>query len=82
MRFKMTDEEWELLEPTQRKSTRVDDRRILNAIAYMPRTGRLLVQTLIPRQDQSRKIQGRRRRDHPVPTGFPRRSGGLLPVNL
>ena len=42
MRFDLTDEEWQLLEhllPTQRKSSRVDDRRILNAIFYVLRTG-------------------------------------------
>lgn len=35
MRFDLTDEEWALLEPllpTQRKSARVDDRRVMNAI--------------------------------------------------
>jgi transposase len=42
MRFDLTDEEWELLEPvlpTQRTSARADDRRILNAIFYMLRIG-------------------------------------------
>jgi transposase len=42
MRFDLTDEEWALLEPllpTQRKSARVDDRRILSAIFYVLRTG-------------------------------------------
>jgi len=42
MRFDLTDEEWVLLEPllpTARKSARVDDRRILNAIFYVLRTG-------------------------------------------
>ena len=42
MRFDLTDEEWALLEPLlpgQRKSARVDDRRILNAIFYILRTG-------------------------------------------
>jgi len=42
MRFDLTDEEWALLEPllpTQRKSARVDDRRIMNAIFYVLRTG-------------------------------------------
>jgi transposase len=42
MRFDLTDEEWQLLEPllpTRRKSARVDDRRILNAIFYVLRTG-------------------------------------------
>jgi transposase len=42
MRFDLTDEEWQLLEPllpAQRKSARVDDRRILNAIFYVLRTG-------------------------------------------
>ena len=42
MRFDLTDEEWALFEPflpTQRKSARVDDRRILNAIFYVLRTG-------------------------------------------
>jgi len=42
MRFDLTDEEWALLEPllpTQRKSARVDDRRILNAIFYVLRAG-------------------------------------------
>ena len=42
MRFDLTDEEWALLEPLlpmQRRSARVDDRRILNAIFYVLRTG-------------------------------------------
>jgi transposase len=42
MRFDLTDEEWALLEPllpTQRKSARVDDRRVMNAIFYVLRTG-------------------------------------------
>jgi transposase len=42
MRFDLTDEDWALLEPllpTQRKSARVDDRRVLNAIFYVLRTG-------------------------------------------
>jgi transposase len=42
MRFDLTDEEWALLEPllpTRRISARVDDRRILNAIFYVLRTG-------------------------------------------
>ena len=42
MRFGLTDEEWAVLEPllpSQRKSARVDDRRILNAIFYVLRTG-------------------------------------------
>jgi len=42
MRFDLTDEEWALLEPllpTARKSARVDDRRVVNAIFYVLRTG-------------------------------------------
>ena len=42
MRFDLSDEEWELLEPlipVNRKSARVDDRKILNAIFYVLRTG-------------------------------------------
>src|SRR5262245_26895449 len=42
MRFDLSDEEWALLVPLlpkNRKSARVDDRRILNAIFYMLRTG-------------------------------------------
>ena len=42
MRFDLTDEEWALLEPLMpkaRKSARVDDRRIMNAIFYVLRTG-------------------------------------------
>ena len=42
MRFDLTDEEWALLEPllpTQRKSVRVDDRRVMSAIIYVLRTG-------------------------------------------
>jgi len=38
MRFDLTDEEWPIIEPllpTRRKSARVDDRRILNAIFYV-----------------------------------------------
>jgi len=42
MRFDLTDEEWALLEPLlpqQRKSARADDRRVLNGIFYVLRTG-------------------------------------------
>jgi transposase len=42
MRFDVTDEEWALLEPLMpksRKSARVDDRKILNAIFYVLRSG-------------------------------------------
>jgi transposase len=42
MRFDLTDEEWALLEPLMpkaRKSARADDRRIMNAIFYVLRTG-------------------------------------------
>jgi transposase len=42
MRFDLSDEEWALLGPLlpkNRKSARVDDRRILNAIFYVLRTG-------------------------------------------
>jgi transposase len=42
MRFDLTDDEWALLEPLMpksRKSARVDDRKIMNAIFYVLRTG-------------------------------------------
>jgi transposase len=42
MRFDLSDEEWALLEPMlpkSRKSARVDDRKIVNAIFYVLRTG-------------------------------------------
>jgi transposase len=42
MRFDLSDEEWALLEPLlpkSRKSGRVDDRKIVNAIFYVLRTG-------------------------------------------
>ncbi len=42
MRFDLSDEEWLLLEPllpNSRKSARVDDRKIMNAIFYVLRTG-------------------------------------------
>jgi len=42
MRFDLTDEEWALLEPllpSARKSARQDDRRVLNGIFYILRTG-------------------------------------------
>src|SRR5262245_62210464 len=42
MRFDLSDEEWALLVlllPKNRKNARVDDRRILNAIFYVLRTG-------------------------------------------
>lgn len=42
MRFDLSDEEWLLLEPLlpkSRKSARVDDRKIVNAIFYVLRTG-------------------------------------------
>src|SRR5271165_7335393 len=42
MRFDLSDEEWALLEPLlpmSRKSARVDDRQIVNAIFYVLRTG-------------------------------------------
>ena len=42
MRFDLSDEEWALLEPLlpkARRSARVDDRKIMNAIFYVLRTG-------------------------------------------
>jgi len=42
MRFDLSDEEWMLLEPLMpksRKSARADDRKIMNAIFYVLRTG-------------------------------------------
>ena len=42
MRFDLSDEEWALLAlllPKSRKSVRVDDRKIVNAIFYVLRTG-------------------------------------------
>jgi len=42
MRFDLSDEEWAVLEPLMpeaRKSARADDRRIMNAIFYVLRTG-------------------------------------------
>ena len=42
MRFDLSDDEWALLEPLMpksRKSTRADDRKIMNAIFYVLRTG-------------------------------------------
>jgi transposase len=42
MRFDLTDEEWVLLEPelpVSRKSGRVDDRRVMDDIFYVLRTG-------------------------------------------
>lgn len=42
MRFDLTDEEWAKLEPlmpAKRKSARVDDRRVVNAILHVLRTG-------------------------------------------
>src|ERR1022692_187818 len=42
MRFDLSDEDWALLEPLlpkSRKSARVDDRKIVNAIFYVLRTG-------------------------------------------
>ena len=42
MRFDLSDDEWALLEPLMpksRKSARADDRRIMNAIFYVLRTG-------------------------------------------
>ncbi len=42
MRFDVSDEEWTVLEPLMpaaRKSARVDDRKIMNAIFYVLRTG-------------------------------------------
>ena len=42
MRFDLSDDEWALLEPlmpNSRKSTRADDRKIMNAIFYVLRTG-------------------------------------------
>ena len=42
MRFDLSDEEWALLEghfPPARKSARADDRKIMNAIFYVLRTG-------------------------------------------
>ena len=42
MRFDLSDEEWALLDPLMpksRKSARTDDRKIMNAIFYVLRTG-------------------------------------------
>lgn len=42
MRFDLSDDEWALLEPLMpksRKGARADDRRIMNAIFYVLRTG-------------------------------------------
>jgi transposase len=42
MRFDLSDDEWALLEPLlpkSRKSPRIDDRKIVNAIFYVLRTG-------------------------------------------
>ena len=42
MRFDLSDDEWALLEPLmpkKRKSARADDRKIMNAIFYVLRTG-------------------------------------------
>jgi len=42
MRFDLSDEEWTLLEPLMprsRKSARADDRKVMNAIFYVLRTG-------------------------------------------
>jgi transposase len=42
MRFDLSDDEWALLEPlmpTSRKSASTDDRKIMNAIFYVLRTG-------------------------------------------
>jgi transposase len=42
MRFDLSDEEWTLLEPLMpksRRSARADDRKIMNAIFYVLRTG-------------------------------------------
>lgn len=42
MRFDLSDDEWVLLEPLMpksRKSARADDRKIMNAIFYVLRTG-------------------------------------------
>ncbi len=42
MRFDLSDEEWALLEPLlpkSRKSVRLDDRKIVNTIFYVLRTG-------------------------------------------
>ena len=42
MRFDLSDEEWALLDPLlpkSRKSGRVDDRKVMNAIFYVLRTG-------------------------------------------
>jgi transposase len=44
MRFELSDDEWALLEPLiipkSRKSARADDRKIMNVIFYVLRTGR------------------------------------------
>jgi len=42
MRFDLSDEDWALLDPLlpkSRKSARIDDRKIMNAIFYVLRTG-------------------------------------------
>ena len=44
MRFDLSDDDWALLEPLMpeaRKSARADDRKVMNAIFYVLRTGML-----------------------------------------
>jgi len=58
MRFDLGDQEWALLEPLMpkvRKSARADDRRIMNAIVYVLRTG-------MPWRDLAAARRVRRRR--------------------
>ncbi len=66
MRFDLTDEEWAHLEPLMpkaRKSARADDRRIMNAIFYVLRTG-------MPRRDLPERYG-------PYTTAYNRSTGGL-----
>ena len=67
MRFDLSDEEWALLEPLlpkSRKSVRVDDRKIVNAIFYVLRTGMPLAGlagTLRSLHDGIQSLQRKRR---------------------
>ena len=63
MRFDLSDEEWSVLEslmPKSRKSARPHDRRIINAIFYVLRTGipwRDFARTLRPVHERVQSVQ-------------------------
>jgi transposase len=77
MRFDLSDEDWALLEPLlpkSRKSARVDDRKIMNAIFYVLRTG-------MPWRDLPARYGPTRRRTIASTVGLAEASGSVSSTN-